>query len=78
MYRASKYDISWESLYNFAELFNRESKFKHIQIYPAKEENFIDDGFIRNELTGEKIIFDWEIRDRYFKLYKITERFLGE
>lgn len=67
MYRGSKYKISEESLKRFSELFNGENEFKHIKIYPIKEETFIDDGYIKDDLTGQKIGFDWEIRDKYFK-----------
>ena len=67
MYRESKYEISAKSLKYFAELFNEEDKFPHIKIYPIEEETFIDDGYIKNELTGQKIGFDWEIRDKYFE-----------
>lgn len=67
MYRSSKYKLSEESLKLFAELFNRESEFNHIRIYPIEEETYVDDGYIKNELTGQKIGFDWEIRDKYFE-----------
>lgn len=67
MYRGSKYDISEKSLNHFAELFNRENRLKHIKIYPIEKETFVDDGYIKNELTGQKVGFDWEIRDKYFE-----------
>lgn len=67
MYRSSKYELSEQSLKVFAKLFNEESKFNHIKIYPIEKETFIDDGYIKNELTNQTIGFDWEIRDRYFE-----------
>ena len=55
MYRSSKYELSDQSLKAFAKLFNEESTFNHIKIYPIEKETFIDDGYIKNELTNQTI-----------------------
>lgn len=78
MYRGSQYKLSGDSLKNFADTFNAESDFRHIKIYPIEEETFIDDGIIKNELTGQTIGFDWEIRDKYFKDGKFSFSTLGQ
>ncbi len=41
MYRSSKYELSDQSLKAFAKLFNEESTFNHIKIYPIEKETFL-------------------------------------
>lgn len=78
MYRSSKYALSAESLNKFSVLFKAESSYPNITINPIEKETFVDDGFIRNESTGETIGFDWEIRDKYFANCKFTFDSLGQ
>lgn len=67
MYRPSKYDKHNETLEYFANLFNTETSVTDIIMSPNKEETFDNDGYFIDLNTGEKIGFDWEYRDRYFK-----------
>lgn len=51
----------------FSELFNKESSCSEIIMEPITEETFDNDGYFVNIKTGQKIGFDWEYRERYFK-----------
>lgn len=41
MYRSSKYELSDQSLKAFAKLFNEESTFNHIKIYPIEMKHLL-------------------------------------
>ena len=47
-----------------------------MQIY--NPETFRDDGVIVDTKTGKRIIFDWEIRDRYFTTGKFSFKESGQ
>lgn len=66
MKRPSMYQRHEDSLAKFVDLFNncRDGLPLVMQVYQV--ENFRDDGIIVNTRTGKRIVFDWEIRDKYF------------
>ncbi len=66
MKRPSMYQRHEDSLAHFTELFNtcRDGLPLVMQVY--RTENYRDDGVIVNTRTGKRIVFDWEIRDKYF------------
>ncbi len=67
MKRPGMYQQHEESLREFVEKFNgvKDGLPLVMQIYHT--ENFRDDGIIVDTRSGNRIVFDWEIRDKYFQ-----------
>lgn len=78
MWRPSKYQEHNLSLDKFKDLFNNCGYYNNIIINPIEEETFEDDGYIIDTNTQQKIIFDWEKRDRYFSNGKFRFDSLGQ
>jgi len=69
MYHPGKYSSHNESLKRFIEAFNRASERLggRFVMEMRREENFRDDGVIRDRRTGKEVIFDWEKRHSYYE-----------
>lgn len=68
MYHPNKYKDHNESLKRFVDTFNECSKTVggRIIMEIRENENFRDDGIIKDRNTGKEIIFDWEKRHTYY------------
>ncbi len=78
MKRASMYQAHEKSLSNFADAFNAVIDCHPIVMQIYHVENYRDDGVIVNTKTGERICFDWEIRDNYFARGKFQFKTAGQ
>ena len=78
MYKPSMYSRHNESMEHFAALFNASPICPHILMKPKKREDFQCDGHFVNTKTGEKIGYDWEIRELYFANGNFEFQTLGQ
>jgi len=78
MKRPSMYNRHKVSLKAFVEKFNNVKDDLGLVMKIYNTENFRDDGVIVDTKTGKRIIFDWEIRDRYFTSGKFAFKESGQ
>tara|TARA_B100000401_G_scaffold355384_1_gene252891 strand:+ start:168 stop:674 length:507 start_codon:yes stop_codon:yes gene_type:complete len=78
MYRPSKYTQHNDTLEIFSNIFNNCKKHRELQIIDFLKENFSDDGKIVNLKSNKEIIFDWEVRYKYFSNGDFAFETLGQ
>lgn len=78
MYRPSMYDKHDESMFCFADKFNKCKICRDVVMIPNEEETFDNDGWFVNVSNDIRIGFDWEYRDKYFSNCKLQFDTLGQ